>query len=296
MIGTKRIAPALVAVIAFACTSVAGPPTANSAQLRQVTERVFPFEEGGHLSIENQNGRITVEAWNRPEVRIQITRVVRSGDDERVAALMKELRADIGLGHGKIEVVSRYPKRAESFGVWDVLGQRVTALNIHYYVQVPTRTRLVLETSNGELRVRGTAGRLVGQTVNGNVEVTSVSGPVDVNTTNGNIRLMGLAGSAHAGTTNGGIEAELKRVEATGTVELATTNGDVAVALPVDLKATLDAVTTNGKITASYAVEPTGVTTSKKVQGKIRGGGTAVTLRTTNGNILLRKVGETRRD
>ena len=292
MFETDRIAPALVAGLALVFISVAGPQPAYSAQLRQVTEKVFPFGQGGSLSIENQNGRITVEAWDRPEVRIQITRIVRSGDDARAAALMKELRADIGIGDGKIEVVSRYPKRAESFGIWDVLGQRITALNIHYYVQVPTRTRLVLETSNGELRVRGTTGRVVGQTVNGNVEVTSVSGPVDVNTTNGNVRLWGLDGSAHAGTTNGGIEAELKRIEASGSVELATTNGDVSAAFPADLRATLDAVTTNGRITVGYPVEQPGVTTSKKVQGKIRGGGIALTLRTTNGNIVLRKLGE----
>ncbi len=279
-----------VAILVAGCA-----PWAGAAQLRQVTERVFPFDPGGELIIQSQNGRISVEAWDRPEVRVQITRVVRAGDDRRAEALMNELRADVSLGKGTIAIVSKYPKRSESVGIWDVLGQRVTSLNINYYVQVPARTRLDLETSNGELQIRGTAGSLTARTVNGDVEVTSVQGRVEVNTTNGHIRLVRIEGSAHAGTTNGGIEAELRKLSARGEVELATTNGNVVAVLPERLNATVEAMTTNGRVSVSYPLEKTGFTSSKTVQGKIGGGGALVKLRTTNGNIALKKVGAGRR-
>ncbi len=293
MFGPARIASALAA---WLCLSVFGwAPATEAAQLREVTEKVFPLQPGGELLINSQNGRITVEAWDRPEARVQITRTVRASDDKRAAALMKELRADVTLGEGRIEIQSRYPKRTESVGIWDVLGQRVTSLNIHYYVQVPAQTRLHLETSNGEIQVRGTSGALVGQTVNGDVEVTSTSGRVEVNTTNGNIRLVGIHGATRASTTNGGIEAEIRQLDSGAGVDLSTTNGDLTAVLPADLKAQLEARTTNGRVSIGFPVEMVGRASSKLVRGRIGGGGAAVSLSTTNGNIVVKRVGESRR-
>ncbi len=288
-----RVGFGLALVAGLSLATACGLPRAEAAQLREVTERVFPFEPGGELRINSQNGRIVVEAWDRPEARVQITREVRANEDQRAAELMKELRADVTLAKGSIVIESKYPKRAESVGIWDVLGQRVTALNVHYYVQVPTKTRVVLMTSNGELRVRGITGHVVGQTVNGNVDVTSATGHVEVSTTNGDIRLAGIVGSARAGTTNGGINAEIRRLQSGEGVDLQTTNGNVTAALPSDLKGVIEAVTTNGRVSIGYSFEKLGVSSSKVVYGKIGGGdGSAVKLRTTNGNVTVKKVGE----
>jgi hypothetical protein len=294
MFGPVRIASAFTA--AFCLGVVGWAPSAGAAEVREVTERVFPFPPGGELDINSQNGRITVEAWDRPEARIQITRTVRANSEKRAAELMKELRADVTLGEGRIEIESRYPKRAETVGIWDMLGQRVSSLNIHYYVQVPAQTRLGLETSNGEIQVRGTSGGLSGQTVNGNVEVTSTAGRVEVSTTNGNIRLVGIHGAARAGTTNGAIVAEILKLDPGAGVELSTTNGDLTAILPADLKAQLEAVTTNGRVTIGFPVEMVGRASSKIVRGRIGGGGAAVNLTTTNGNIVVRRAGESRRN
>lgn len=285
------------AVSAWLCLSALGwAPAAEAAQLREVTERVLPFRPGGALEIKSQNGRITVEAWDRPEARIQMTRTVRANSDKRAAELMKELRADVTVGEGKIEIESRYPKRAENVGIWDVLGRRVSALNIHYYVQIPSQTRLQLETSNGEIQVRGTSGSLVGQTVNGTIDVTSTSGRVEVNTTNGNIRLVGIQGATRASTTNGGIQAEIRRLDPGAGVELSTTNGDLTAVLPAELKAQLEAMTTNGRVSVGFPVEMVGRASSKMVRGKIGGGGAAVNLTTTNGDIVVKRAGESRRN
>jgi hypothetical protein len=289
MIGPVRLGVALAACVSAAAAGV--PPTARAAQARQVNERVFAFEPGGKLTIESQNGRIVVEAWDRPEARIQITREVRAGDDERVAELIKELRADVTIAKGEITIESNYPRRPETVGILDVLGQKVTALNIHYYVQVPAKTSVVLVTSNGEVRVRGTSGSVTAQTVNGSIDVSSVTGHVSVSTTNGDIKLSGIHGSARAGTTNGGINAAFRRLEAGAGVTLATVNGNVSVTLPGTLKGTIGAETTNGRVRIDYAIEKVGVSSSKVVVGKIGGGdGVAVQLRTTNGNVTVKKA------
>jgi len=294
MFETIRGGVAVAAGLLCVAVVSASVPRAGAAQLRQVTDRIFPFEPAGELRVESQNGRVTVEAWDKSEVRVQITREVRAGDEKQASELMKKLSADVEVGSRRIAIKSVYPKREESVGIWDVLGQRVGSVNIHYYIQVPRETRLVLKTSNGELRVRGTRGDLTGITGNGSVDVTDVKGAVEVRTTNGEVNLARLEGSAEAGTTNGAIAADIRGLAPGGVVKLWTTNGDVTVTLPSDLKATLEAVTTNGRIVVGFPVATDGVTSSKQVRGTIGGGGSPVSLRTTNGNVEVRKVGARR--
>jgi len=294
--GRIQIVPALaLAGVLVMAALGAGVSPAEGAEARAVTERVFPLQPGGELSIESQNGRITVEAWNRPEVRVQITRIVRANDDKRAQDLLKDLQADVSLGPGRITIKSRYPKRNETVGLWDVLGQRVTSMNIHYYVQVPAQTDLTLETSNGDLQIKGTSGDIDGQTVNGGIEIRSVSGPVEVSTTNGNIRLASVSGTARAETTNGEVAAELTRVGGAGRIELTTTNGDVRVTLPDNVRATLDATTTNGRVRVGYPIERESGSTARMLRGRIGGGGVTFVLRTTNGSIVVDKADHAKR-
>jgi DUF4097 and DUF4098 domain-containing protein YvlB len=117
-----------------------------------------------------------------------------------------------------------------------------------------------------------------------------------VNTTNGNIRLVGIQGATRASTTNGGIQAEIRRLDPGAAVELSTTNGDLTAVLPAELKAQLEAMTTNGRVSVGFPVEVVGRASSKMVRGKIGGGGAAVNLTTTNGDIVVKRAGESRRN
>jgi hypothetical protein len=258
---------------------------AGAAHVREVSERMFDFEPGGVLEIESQNGRIVVEAWDRRQVRVQMTREVRTSDDKTARALMRQLTADVTVGPRRLKIVSVYPKREKVVGIWDLIGRGVRSANIHYYVQVPKQTSLEMETANGEIRVRGTDGRLSASTTNGDIDVTAVRGPAGVRTTNGEIRIARLSGLVDATTTNGSVAAEITALPKSGRMELHTTNGNVQLALPREIHAEVEANTTNGRVNINYNVTMRGVITSKSVQGTIGQGGPRIRLQTTNGNI-----------
>jgi putative adhesin len=280
---TKRFRAAAAALLVAAAATFAVP--ASAAHLREVTEKVFSFAPGGALEIESQNGRIVVEAWDRPQIRVQMTREVRAPGQESGRTLMKQLTADVTVSPRRVRIVSVYPKREKVVGFWDLLGRGVRSANIHYYVQVPRGTSLDLETANGEVRVRGTQGKLVASTTNGDIDVTSVRGSADVRTTNGEIRIARLEGMADAMTTNGSVAAEITALPSTGSMELHTTNGNVQLALPRDIRAEVEANTTNGRVNINYTVTMIGSITSKSIRGTIGGGGAKIRLETTNGNI-----------
>jgi putative adhesin len=288
--------PKRIAVLALGALCLAGPLTpARAAEIRRISERIIPLEPGGTIHLEDKNGRVTVEGWSRNEVRVQVTRNVRAADPKRAEELMRGLTADIEIRGNKVEIVSRFPKRSESIGFWDVLGKKVAALQIHYYLQVPNESNLTLETSNGDVRVRGVGGRLEASTTNGDIRLDDFRGSATLGTTNGEIGLAGISGTAAARTTNGSVVADMRSVPPKGKVELTTTNGNVQVYMPPDLKADLEAVTTNGRVSIGFPLTTQGVMTSKSVRGTINGGGATVSLATTNGNIEIRRSGENRR-
>ena len=293
---TKRFAGAgVVALLAVAGTVLPGTARrAGAEEIRRVSERLIPFAPGGKIQVNDKNGRLVIEAWPRHEVRVQVTRVVRAGDRAKAEALMKDLQADIEVRSDRIDIESRFPKRTETLGLWDILGRKIAALQINYYVQVPEESSLTLETSNGEVRVSATKGSVDARTTNGDIRVENVRGNLDLLTTNGEVRFVNLAGGATAHTTNGSILAELRKLPPRGTVDLGTTNGSVEAYFASDLKATLTAVTTNGQVSIDFPITREGVMTSKTIRGTVQGGGAKISIETTNGNVEVRRIGARR--
>jgi hypothetical protein len=283
--------------LGFLLLGAVGSGTARrveGAEVRRVSERLIPFAPGGEVHIADKNGRLTVEGWPRREVRVQITRIVRAEDKTKAEDLMKELEADVEVRKNRIDIVSRFPKRRESIGIWDILGRKVASLQINYYVQVPNETNVLLETTNGEVRARGLGGRLQAKTTNGDMRIEEVKGNVDLATTNGEIQMMGVSGEVSARTTNGSVVAEIRRVPPRGTIGIETTNGNVEAYFSKDLKATLEATTTNGRVSIAFPILRAGVMTSKSIRGTIQGGGAKISLEATNGNVEVRRLGERR--
>jgi len=279
-------------ILVLACVLTAG--TAGAEELKKVAERLLPFAPGGEIHIDDKNGRLTVDAWPRHDVRIQITRVVRAGDHAKAEALMKELQSEVEVKTGRIDVRSRFPRRVESIGIMDLFGRNSTNLQINYYVQVPEDTDLWLLTTNGEVHVQGTSGRIDARTTNGDVEVTNVRGNVTLQTTNGGVHVTNVTGQAIAHTTNGAVVAQLRKLPGTGSVDLQTTNGNVEAYFDRDLKADLDASTTNGRVSVEFPVTATIARGSRTFHGTIQGGGAKITIQTTNGNVEVRRLGERR--
>jgi putative adhesin len=283
--------PALALATALATVPVL-PGSASAAEVRRITEKTFDFKPGGEMAIDNQNGRIVVEAWDQPRARIQVTRISRASDPQKAEEYMKQIQSEVTITTDKIEIKSHYPKRQESMGIWAVLVEKSTSFQTHYYVQVPVRTRLDLETSNGEIRVRGTQGACTAQSTNGSIGVSGANGALLASTTNGSVEVEDTSGSLEATTTNGSITAVFRTLDPKGSLHATTTNGNVEIYLPKDVKATVEAGTTNGSIRVSFPLTSSGIMTSKTVRGTIGGGGSTVALTTTNGQIRVARLEE----
>jgi DUF4097 and DUF4098 domain-containing protein YvlB len=142
-----------------------------------------------------------------------------------------------------------------------------------------------------DFAVRVPAGvRFVGRTVNGNIEARALRSNVEAHTVNGSVEVS-TRGLVEAQTVNGAIRASLGSTSGSEPLKFNTVNGSITVELPDGANTDVTAETVNGGIETDFPMTIQGRFGPKKLTGKIGSGGRALTLKTVNGSIRLRKAG-----
>lgn len=160
-------------------------------------------------------------------------------------------------------------------------------IKISLEIEVPTGFDLDVHTYNdGDLVINNVQGALELKNYNGEITATSVSGSVVANTYNGAIRVT------------------FDKVTEGTPMSYSTYNGDIDVTLPATAKATFKMKTEQGEILTDFDMN---VTSSGPVQkkdprsgtykltidewkrGDINGGGSEFSMKTYNGDVIVRK-------
>ncbi len=132
-------------------------------------------------------------------------------------------------------------------------------------------------TSSADIFISGFKGEIEAESeLNGDITINDISGPVTAN------------------ALNGDIEISFSKVNQTSPITIYATNGAVDVKLPSSTPAELSIGTINGEIYTNFdlnspkkgGLKPF---STQKIKQSINGGGVPLNLKTTNGNIYLRK-------
>ncbi len=111
---------------------------------------------------------------------------------------------------------------------------------------------VTVQSASGDVLLNKAGGNLTIRTASGDIRAREVEGDVGFNTSSGDVTVGYCAGSVAAQTTSGDIEIGSV---ATGRLELASTSGDIEVAVVPGLGVYLDLVSTSGDIRSD--LEPT---------------------------------------
>lgn len=228
-------------------------PRPSSAAFADDFERTLPMPAETGFSLQNINGTVTVQGWNREEIQIQAHKSSRGNpaDAERVSI-------DVESTPRGVSVITHYPQDE---------GVEVV---VDYTVRLPHSAHIQrIATINGSLRIAG---------------VNTLS---DLHTVNGNIEVYGPAATVHALTTNGNVSLELPGFAAAGEAIAETTNGSILLAVPGHLQATLEAVSLNGEFLSEIPLKLNSSRTPREIRGQYGKGGSPIRLRTVNGNIRV---------
>lgn len=261
----KRIIPWII-LFSISAISIASAKTYSKTEVK-----TFNISPNGKVVVENVNGAIRVESWDKDQVLLEATKTVRADDQEEADEYFDRLRIDIDSGDDYVEIHTRYPHEGWG-GFWDWLfhgGSKY--VNVEYVLKVPSTVKLDAQSTNG------------------NVEVHSVTGSVRASSTNGRLTLEDVGGMIDGSTTNGSITATVSDAVKFGELKLQTTNGSIKAYCPEDINADVYAHTTNGSIQTEFPVTVQGSFSNKSLEGRINKGGNRIYLHTTNGSIEINK-------
>lgn len=165
---------------------------------------------------------------------------------------------------------------------------------------------LRLTTRGAEAKIQHISGTVTAQTIGGDLVVSEITGPIEIEARNTDVhleRIKGLKAPLRVNATSGSVRIAGLRTEARidgndtdldiafdapAPVTIYNTSQDITVTPPAAGYA-LDAVATDGRITIEDGgVKPTGDSGEQRAAGSIRGGGAALTLRSTRGDIVVR--------
>src|ERR1700674_3417133 len=232
---------------------LAGVLAVPSYAITKEVNQSYPLQPGGSFELQNVNGTIDVQGWDRNEVEIHAVKTAKQkeSDLERVAI-------DVEAKPDAISITTRYPQNE---------GVEVA---VEYTIHVPHGAHIEhIGTVNGTLRIAG-------------VETVE-----DLHTVNGNIEVLEAGGSVHAHTTNGNVHLELAHLPDKTGATAETTNGSLVLAVPSDLQADVEARCLNGNFFSELPITMESSQRPREMHGKLGHGGAPIHLRTVNGGIRV---------
>ncbi len=229
---------------------------------QQVLSAHYPFPAGGSVSVENIEGAIRVEGWDRAEVEVTVTKTAL-GSGSRA----DDVRIVVESAEQAIAFVTLYPTDSRE------------PVRVDYRLRVPRQVRLArLETIDGDIVVHDVEGAVKARSLNGNIQQTAVAGRMTARTINGNIAVSLRALPAPAGLPDRRAPLSLEAV-----------NGNLELLLPPEPNAELELNTVAGRIESNHPLTVSAVPGDSTRRARLGRGGVLIRLRTVRGNIRVRE-------
>ncbi len=246
MSGWQRLWMALALTAAVTQASAPGATTTHTATL---TDPSQPAE----LVVRIPYALLKVVGTGRSDVQVEI-REKAPGLDAVAIPLVTQ--------GNRVELI--HPRNSSLVEIW---------------IEIPRRSDLVLESSNGGL-----------------LRVTGVDGSLEIVNSNAGVLLEDVSGAATVSTSNGPIVARFTRVDPGAIISLITSNATIDVWLPESFEGRVLAESDTGPIKSEFLVEPRSAEEAVRrpgrvLSGRIGRGEALLRLRTDNARIQLLRFG-----
>ena len=224
-------------------------------------EQTYPLNANGRVNVSNVNGSITVEAWDRNEVKLEAVKIADTKEN------LADVEIKIDARQDSFSVEADYEFTKNNKREW----KNYRKLEVQFRLSVP-RTAVLNEI----------------ETVNGSVTVSNFVNYTKVSAVNGEVKATNLRGNANLSTVNGSVEAVFDRLETKTKISLETVNGRVNLLIPSDSNATITADTLNGSINNDFGLPVRkGEYVGKDLYGKIGTGDVQIQLNSVNGGLTI---------
>jgi len=268
------------------------------------TDQTVQVSKGTKLDVNNFAGDVIIKVWDRDAVRVEVTHSDRESVDIKQADQTVTIRSRSARGG---------PPRSLDYAISVPSWMAVSVSGNYADVTMEgVGGDVSVETTRGDIIVRGGSGFVSLKSVQGEVTLEKAKGRIEVRAVNEGIRLADISGDLSAESTNGSII--LDRIDS-GNVDLYTVNGNIsydgpikekglyrltthngliAMAIPERVNATLVARTYNGSFRSSFPIGGEPGERRKRFTVSLGNGSARLELESFGGTIALRRPGEAR--
>src|SRR5271156_4503581 len=191
---------------------LAGVSAAPCFAISKDFNQSYSLQPGGSFELQNVNGPVEVEGWDRNVVEIHAVKIAKEKEAD-----LERVTIEVEARPNAVSVVTRYPQNE---------GVEVA---VEYTIHVPHGARV----------------EHIG-TVNGTLKIAGVESVEDLRTVNGNIEVYEGGGSVHARTTNGSLLLAVPQ-DTQANLEARSLNGNFYSELPLSLESSLKPREMRGK-------------------------------------------------
>ena len=237
-------------LVLFASLFVFGAFSVDAINAQQRFSKHYPVGKNVHITLKNISGTITVESWNREEIKLTAT------FDSPKANISPRQDGD----------VLTVDMMADNRGRSDV-G------DVNFNLQVPVNSSVDLQTKRGQIRVSNIRGALVSAHVSleGDIELTGIS-----------------ASEVFAQNTIGDITFDGEFTSG-GTYRFQSSKGNITIRIPANSAFNLDASAPNRKIALNefWNKDFRSLGDGRKLQGNVIDGRSKVYVTNFQGSITF---------
>jgi hypothetical protein len=287
-------------------------PSVEGQKISDCITKTFTVGTGGLLNLKTNVGSIHVNGGETSDVCVEVLMQIDDGSSDEAARNLKDLQFSCAQNGNNVEIHSEFHR----------LNGRLT---VEFRISVPRNYNVKLksgagnisiddmegetgaETAGGRLSFKRLMGHVTGITAGGNIDVVEVGGTISVRTGGGSISIEHVKGGVVAQTSGGSIRIEdlVGEIEATtkgGSVAarmsnhiiadcyLTTSAGNVIVEINQAGGFEIDAETRAGSIVTEFPITMRGKLRGNSCKSSINGGGPKLILRSSAGDIHLRKL------
>ena len=256
-----------------------------------ITQRTTMSKRHLEVTFDQQQNDVTVRARLEPT-----SRWFNWSDDEAKFVVTVPSRYNVRLrtSGGEIEVGNLQGEaRVKTSGGGISLGRIDGVVNADTSggdVSLDGATGVVdLHTSGGGITVGDASAAVTAKTSGGSIEIRRVGGDLLARSSGGGITIGEAKGTVDAQTSGGSIKAQLAQ-QPHADSRLSTSGGGITVSLAPNVSVDVDAHTSGGDVDTDFPVTILGKQEDSSLQGKINGGGPKLLLRSSGGDIRLRKL------
>jgi hypothetical protein len=284
--------------VALAGLAILSSLTALAQDPDHSWSRTYPVTGKPTLTFETSDASVEFRpCGDCHEIRIHV---------EVVGRKLSDYRLEEGQSGDEVHFLFKELPHVGAHMVWHREQTRVT-------VESPAQLTLQARTSDGNVTLSGLQGDLSLTTGDGNVgldhvsgnlriksgdghvRVTDADGAIDAHTSDGNLSVDGLFHALAVQTSDGTLDLNLREgTKLTGASTIRSSDGSVTIRVPQSFAADLNVHTSDGHVDCTLPLTMDHYQSSggqgHELHGKLNGGGTPLTINTSDGNVKIESL------